>query len=78
MPIYAPADEVFAFLSEVRNLPHYLPPITHAEPEEGDRVWLGGRNPEGETFEGDGYYRWTRPPGGWSGARTRRGPTRGG
>ena len=56
MPIYAPADEVFAFLSEVRNLPHYLPPITHAEPEEGDRVRLRGRSPEGETFEGEGHY----------------------
>jgi uncharacterized membrane protein len=56
MPICARADEVFAFLSEVRNLPHYLPPITHAEPEGGERVWLRGRGPDDETFENDGYY----------------------
>jgi uncharacterized protein YndB with AHSA1/START domain len=35
--IDAPADEVFQYLSDVRNLPHYFPEMTHAEPEGRDR-----------------------------------------
>jgi uncharacterized membrane protein len=53
----APADKVFAFVSEIGNLPKYLPPITSAESAGLEQVKLRGEIPDQGTFEGDGYYR---------------------
>ena len=57
--IDASADEVFAFVSKVGNLPKYLPPIKEAERADasGDRVRLRGEIPDRGEFEGEGYFR---------------------
>lgn len=51
------ADEAFAFLSDLGNLPKYLPPITSAHLTEGDEVELEGQAPTGDTFSSSGYFR---------------------
>lgn len=51
------ADDVFAFVSRIDNLPKYLPPITSAEAPGGEQVRLHGEIPNHGTFEGEGYYR---------------------
>lgn len=53
----APADEVFAFLSDAHNLPKYLPPIHDAEPEQDERVHLHGQGPDGDPIDSEGYMR---------------------
>ncbi len=56
--VEASPDEVFAWVSDVNNLPHYLPPIKSAELEDGgDRVWLRGEIPDQGEFENEGYFR---------------------
>ncbi len=58
-----PADEAFAWLKDVSNLPHYLPPIKSAEIEgpsaegaPGERVSLEGEIPDRGEFESKGYF----------------------
>ena len=60
----APPDEVFAWLSEVGNLPEYLPPVVDASVEgpsaqgsPGQRIRTTLEYPGGEggTFEAEGY-----------------------
>jgi len=62
--IEAPADEVFAWLSDVGNLPGYLPPVTDASiegPSAGGppgrriRTTLEYPGEEGDTFDAEGY-----------------------
>ena len=49
---------MFAWVSDVNNLPHYLPPIKSAELKDGgDRVWLKGEIPDQGEFENEGYFR---------------------
>ena len=55
--IDASADEVFAFVSKVGNLPKYLPPIKSAESTGKEQIKLHGEIPNQGTFEGDGYFR---------------------
>ena len=56
--ISAPANEVFAWVSDVANLPKYLPPIKEAELKGGgDRLWLRGEIPDRGEFENEGYFR---------------------
>lgn len=57
------ADEAFAWLKDVSNLPHYLPPIKNAEIEgpsaegaPGQRVSLKGEIPDRGEFESEGYF----------------------
>ncbi|SEP37430.1 SRPBCC family protein [Amycolatopsis saalfeldensis] len=49
-----PADELFAYLREPRNLPHYFPQMREAEPQGGDAVHVeadvGGERVEGEAW----------------------------
>lgn len=54
--IHASAEQVFAFVSDVRNLPRYLPTTTWAEPQGEERVRLAGEV-EGKAYEDDGYLR---------------------
>ncbi len=54
--IDAPADQVFAFVSEIGNLPKYLPPITSAEAVPPDKVRLHGEVPNHGKIDGEGYY----------------------
>ena len=62
--IDAPPDEVFAWLSDVGNLPEYLPPVVDssiegpsAEGVPGQRIRTTLEYPEGDggTFEAEGY-----------------------
>ena len=60
--VEAPPDEVFAWLSDVGNLPKYLPPIKEASIEgssapgkPGQRLWLRGEIPNRGEFENEGY-----------------------
>lgn len=61
-----PADEVFAFLRDPRNLPRYFPEMTSAEPTGGEQVHveadLHGQHVEAEAWlhvdEGSRELRW--------------------
>lgn len=62
-PIYAAADEVFAWLSEVGNLPHYLPPVKESTVEgpsapgtPGQRIKLKVEIPGRYETESEGYF----------------------
>ena len=57
----APAD-VFSWVSQAGNLPHYLPPIKEASTEgsaeagaPGEKVRMTGEIPDRGEFEGEGY-----------------------
>ena len=61
--IHVPAGEVFAWLSDVSNLPKYLPPVTYASIEGpsaegtlGQRLWATREYPNGGSFESEGYF----------------------
>jgi uncharacterized protein YndB with AHSA1/START domain len=61
--IDAPADEVFRWVSDVDNLPKYLPPMKDADIEGssaegtlGERVRLEGEIPDRGEFESEGYF----------------------
>lgn len=61
--ITAPANEVFAWVSDVENLPKYLPPIKDAGiegPAEGDnpgeKVKMSVEIPDRGEFESEGYF----------------------
>lgn len=53
----ASADEVFRFVSEIGNLPKYLPPIQHVELLGGDQIRLRGETPSRGEIDGQGYFR---------------------
>ncbi len=55
--IDASAGDVFAFVSQIGNLPKYLPPIKSAESTGPEQIKLQGEIPNQGTFEGDGYFR---------------------
>ena len=54
-------DELFAYLSDVRNLPRYFARMTHAEPAEGEAVRTTARLEEAEggprEVEGEAWFR---------------------
>ncbi len=52
----APADRVFDFIADVRNLPKYLPTTKDAHTEGGDRVRVQGEA-KGHSYNSDGYLR---------------------
>lgn len=62
--IQAPAGAVFAWLSDVGNLPHYLPPVKEAAlsgPSSSDspgeqKVWMRVEIPGHYETEGEGYF----------------------
>ncbi len=62
--IKAPAGAVFAWLSDVGNLPHYLPPVKEAAltgPSSSDspgrqKVWMKVEIPGRYETEGEGYF----------------------
>ncbi|MGW4485392.1 SRPBCC family protein [Amycolatopsis sp. NPDC004368] len=49
-----PADELFAYLREPRNLPHYFTQMQEAEPEGGERVHVEAEI-HGEHVEGEAW-----------------------
>lgn len=52
--IQAPADEVFAFVSDVNRMPDYLPTVEEAKPQGAGRVWMRG-SVDGRQYESDGW-----------------------
>ncbi|WP_019584827.1 SRPBCC family protein [Deinococcus apachensis] len=54
--IQATPDQVFAFVSDVRNLPQYLPTTKRAEPQDGERVEVEGEA-QGHHYHADGHFR---------------------
>lgn len=61
--VAAPANEVFAWVSDVENLPKYLPPIKDAgiegpaaEGSPGERVKMQVEIPDRGEFESEGYF----------------------
>jgi len=53
----AAADDVlFAFLSDVQNLPKYFARMTSAEPGEGDEVRTTAALPDGSQVEGRAWF----------------------
>ena len=53
--IQAPADEVFAFVSDVSRMPDYLPTVEEAKPQGTGRVWMKG-SAGGRQYESDGWF----------------------
>ena len=56
------AERVFDYLADIRNLPRYLPSMTAAEPQGGDRVHVeakvDGRSESGEAWMRVDRERW--------------------
>lgn len=54
--VNAPADDVFNFVSNLNNLPSYLPTLRHARAAGPDRLHVQGAA-GGEGYEAGGYFR---------------------
>ena len=54
--ISAPMQKVEAFVTDVENLPKYLPTTKKAEPQDGERVRVQGEA-RGQSYDSDGYFR---------------------
>lgn len=54
LDIAAPPADVFAFVTDVTNMPKYLPTTHHAEMEGADRVRMKGEA-NGHPYEGEGW-----------------------
>lgn len=55
--VAAPAPALFAYLSEVANLPRYFARMTSAAPGEGEEVRTTARMPDGTEVQGDAWFR---------------------
>ncbi|MCC6179498.1 MAG: SRPBCC family protein [Chloroflexi bacterium] len=56
LAIQGTPETVFAFVSDVTNLPSYLPTLRHVEPHGPGRVHLHGEV-SGRRYDVDGFYR---------------------
>ena len=56
MIIEAKADDVFAFVAEIDNLPKYLPTVHSVRRQSGDRIQVQGEA-AGRKYNDDGYFR---------------------
>jgi uncharacterized protein YndB with AHSA1/START domain len=54
--VQASPDTVFAFVSDVQNLPRYLPTVHNAMRQSGDKVRVQGEA-QGHSYDDDGYMR---------------------
>lgn len=54
--IQVSADDVFSFVSDIKNLPKYLPTVTNAMPQQGERIRVQGEA-GGHRYDSDGYFR---------------------
>ena len=54
--VAAPADAVFQFVSDVKNLPKYLPTMHHASPQGSERVEVDGEA-NGHQYHSDGWFK---------------------
>jgi uncharacterized membrane protein len=53
----ASADALFRYLADVEHLPDYFPDIVAAEPEQGERVHVAAKIPDGTTRDGEAWFR---------------------
>ncbi len=51
------ADELFAFLSDIENLPTYFSRMKEASPAEGEAVHVVATSPDGEERRGEAWFR---------------------
>ncbi len=51
------AEELFDYLSDVANLPHYFPRMTSAEATDGDAVHVTAKTPQGDEVEGEAWFK---------------------
>jgi hypothetical protein len=58
LSMQAPPDQVLAFVSDIRNLPRYVPTTKEAEPQGEGRVHVEG-DAQGQHYDADGYLRQT-------------------
>ncbi len=54
--VAAPAEGIFNFISDVKNVPQYLPTVKNAEPQAGERIRTQGQAGE-RTYDSDGHFR---------------------
>lgn len=54
--IQAPRQQVVDYVSDVSNMPNYLPTVTEARMDGEDRVWMAVEI-KGERHEDSGYFR---------------------
>lgn len=59
LTVGAPAESVFDFVADVRNMPRYLPTTRGAQPQGEDRVQVQGEA-KGHAYAADGYLRQDR------------------
>ena len=58
--VNAPVEKVVAFVSDVKNLPKYLPTVKGAERSGEDHVKLQGKV-DGDGYTGEGFFRTVEP-----------------
>ncbi len=56
LSVQASPDAIFDFVSDVRNLPKYLPTTHAAQPQQGERVRVQGEA-QGHQYDSDGFFR---------------------
>lgn len=56
LTVAASPDHVFDFVSDIQNLPRYLPTTHHAQAQDGERVRVQGEA-GGRPYDSDGYFR---------------------
>ncbi len=54
--VAAPANSIFDFISDVRNVPQYLPTVKNAQPQAGERIRTQGQVGDRE-YDSDGNFR---------------------
>ena len=54
--IAATADGIFDFISDIRNVPQYLPTVKNAQPQQGERIRTQGQVGD-RSYDSDGHFR---------------------
>ena len=54
--VSAPPDAVFSFVSDIANLPKYLPTVHKAHSQPGERVGVEGKA-NGHSYNSDGWFK---------------------
>ena len=54
--INATRQQIEDFVSDVDNLPKYVPTTKSAQPQQGERVRVQGETPNGHKYDADGYF----------------------
>ncbi len=56
LTVAAPADGIFDFISDVQNVPQYLPTVQSAQPQQGERIRTQGQAGD-RSYDSDGHFR---------------------